>query len=303
MNPIRQLWRKGFARWCAEKAIWDRSRRAWWSWHTVRPRILATRPVPVPHGGPCEIHLLTSGQDWMNALWTLKSFFRVSGEPLPLAVHDDGTVPAEAAGHFAGHFPGLRWIRPAERETEVLAGLAGYPRCRAFRESNKLSRKIFDLMAARRAERVLLLDSDLLFFAPPDALLDAAYGRTERNVFNRDVDSAYTVSAADVRERCGIELVPRINSGLAVLHGASLRLDWFEEFLGLPNVLSHSWRIEQTMFALASCRYGVDLLPPEYDVRLERGGPFGPVRHYVGAVRHLMYEEGMERLWREGLAA
>ena len=98
-----------------------------------------------------------------------------------------------------------------------------------------------------------------------------------------------------------MELIERFNSGLGMIHRDSLRLDWVEEFLGLPNVRSHWWRIEQTLYALCSSRFGCQLLPPEYDVFLN--GPLNdrPSRHYVGAVRHLMYTQGMRKLVAAGM--
>jgi hypothetical protein len=68
----------------------------------------------------------------------------------------------------------------------------------------------------------------------------------------------------------------------------------------LPDIRSHFWRIEQTLFALCSSRYGVELLPEPYDVHLGEGIK-GPVRHYVGAVRHLMYKQGVRKLVRDGM--
>ena len=51
--------------------------------------------------------------------------------------------------------------------------------------------------------------------------------------------------------------------------------------------------------------YERDLYDPKshqstYDVHLDEGIR-GPVRHYVGAVRHLMYKEGIRRLKRDGM--
>ena len=63
-----------------------------------------------------------------------------------------------------------------------------------------------------------------------------------------------------------------MNSGLGLVHRNSIRWDWTEEFLALPGILAgHFWRIEQTLFALCSSRYGVELLPDEYTLNLEPG--------------------------------
>jgi hypothetical protein len=58
----------------------------------------------------------------------------------------------------------------------------------------------------------------------------------------------------------------------------------------VPGILvGHFWRIEQTIYALCSSQHGVELLPHEYTLRLESGIGTPCFRHYVGAIRYLMY--------------
>ena len=72
-------------------------------------------------------------------------------------------------------------------------------------------------------------------------------------------------------------------------------------FSRFPGILAgHFWRIEQTLFALCSSRYGVELLPEEYTLRLEPGLGGRCFRHYVGEIRHLMYCEGVAQLAKDG---
>ena len=148
---------------------------------------------------------------------------------------------------------------------------------------------------------MLLLDSDVLFFQAPIKLLsrieDPSY---TLNTVNSDIASAYTVNPEAVKTQCGVNLIEKFNSGLGLIHKASLNLDWIEQFLGLPNIVGHFWQIEQTLFALCSSRFGVELLPSEYNVRLDKGIQGCPSRHYVGAIRQLMYVEGMQHLVKEG---
>ena len=116
----------------------------------------------------------------------------------------------------------------------------------------------------------------------------------------RDCDSAYTVDTATVRARLGNELLARVNTGLGLIHRDSIKWEWIEEFLALPGLTEgHFWRIEQTLYALCSSRYGAELLPQEYTVNLEAGVPPRILRHYVGAIRHLMYGEGIAHLVKE----
>jgi hypothetical protein len=267
----------------------------------VRPRILRTAPVVGLRDGHAEIHVLTSAQDWLDLIWGLKSFYRYSGRRYRLAIHDDGTLGAERIGALKEQFPEARIIDRAEADALVLPTLAGYPRCLEFRRSNHLAPKVFDFVHYLTSDRILLLDSDVLFFAEPTELLrrieDPAYSK---NSVNRDIASAYTVEPDTARAIAGVELGPQFNSGLGLIHRASLQLRWLEEFLGMPGIIGHFWRIEQTLFALSSYRFGCELLPTQYDVRLTGGIGDSPSRHYVGAIRDRLYSEGLARLVRQG---
>jgi hypothetical protein len=267
----------------------------------VRKRILRTAPITETDDRACEIHVMTSSSDWLNMVWALKSFYWLAGRRYALCIHDDGTLDSRSQETLKSHFPRARVVMRAEADAKVFPMLKDYPRCSEFRRTNQLSPKVFDFAAYLESERMLLLDSDILFFEEPSELLrrveDPGY---KLNTFNADTQSAYTVEPGAVPACGGFELKERINSGLALIHRDSMRLDWIEEFLALPGVIGHFWRIEQTLYALCASRYGVELLPPEYDVHLEGGIDGSPSRHYVGAIRHLMYSEGMRHLVRRG---
>jgi hypothetical protein len=149
---------------------------------------------------------------------------------------------------------------------------------------------------------MLSFDSDLLFFSDPEALLAKIDDDSKRrNSFNADCGHGYTVYPHDVAALIGHPLLPNINSGLGLIHRGSIRVDWCEEFLRLPGILEgHFWRIEQTLVALCSSRFGADLLPEQYELYLTKGIGDRPFRHYVGRIRHLMYREGMRRLNQQG---
>jgi len=246
----------------------------WWYRDIMRPRIVDSAPIIGLTDRRCEVHVLTSANDWLNLIWALKSFYHVSARRYQVM-------------QLRKHFPDARFIDRPSADSEVIPSLAAYPRCQDFRRTNHLSPKIFDFRHYLESDRMFLLDSDVLFFEEPTELLrrieDPQYNK---NSVNGDVATAYTVKQEGVQERLGIKLIDRFNSGLGLIHRDSLQLNWIEEFLDLPDATSHFWRIEQTMFALCSCRYGVELLPKEYDVFLNGKLNGQPSRHYVGAIRH-----------------
>jgi hypothetical protein len=290
-------------------ALWLRLRqkfghglRVAWYRDVVRPRILATPPIADTSDDRCEIHALTSSGDWLNLIWALKSFYLASGRHYALCIHEDGSLRSDDLAKLRQHFPAARIIRRAEADAKLAETLRDFPRSLEFRKTNLLAPKVFDFIAFLESERMVLFDSDLLFFASPTAYLKRAEDPSyDKNTFNADSGHGYTVEPEAVRELIGHELLPRVNTGFGLIHRDSVRWQWTEEFLVLPGLLSgHFWRIEQTLLALCSSRYGTELLPDEYTLRLEAGIGGRPFRHYVGRIRHLMYGEGIARLVDDG---
>lgn len=263
----------------------------------VRPQILKTPPIAANDARCCEIHVLTSAGDWLNLMWGLKSLYYYSQRSYALCIHGDPSLTPEHQATLQTHFPQARIIDRAQADPEVLDWLTPYPRCQAFRRSNHLAPKVFDFLYYLQSDRLFLFDSDILFFQEPRHLLGCLENPDYTlNTVNADVASAYTVDPQQVKEQFNFDLTPRFNSGLGLIHKASLNLEWLEKFLSLPEIIGHFWRIEQTLFALCSSRFGVELLPSEYDVHLDGGIGNSPCRHYVGQIRHLMYDEGIRKL-------
>jgi hypothetical protein len=267
----------------------------------VRPKILKTPPITNTTDKTCEIHVLTSANDWLNLIWGLKSLYYYTGRNYALCIHGDTSLTEEQEATFREHFPNARVISRSEADKAMFEFLKPYPRCLEFRKTNHLSPKVFDFTAYLDSDRMFLFDSDILFFSEPTELLARLESPDyQKNSVNADVGTAYTIDPEIVKEKMGFEVIPRFNSGLGIIHKDSMNLEWIEEFLNLPDIVGHFWRIEQTMFALCSSRFGVELLPSAYDVHLEGDLNGSPSRHYVGAIRHKLYGEGIKQLVKQG---
>lgn len=269
----------------------------------VRRRILKTKPVEGLHSDLCEIHVLTSETDWLNLLWALKSFYTFSGRDYRLCIHEDGSLTANSADVLQSHFPDCRILLRRDVDAEILDQLSGHPQCQKVRKERIISVKEFDFPYYSLADRIMLLDSDVLFFANPVDLLKRIEDPGYRlNCVNGDVETAYSISPQEAKKYAGVDLIERFNSGLGLVHKEALNWDWVEEFITvIPGLLeNHIWRFEQTLCALCCCRHGAELLPSAFDVHLEGAVGSSPCRHYVGAIRHLMYGEGMRMLSKGG---
>jgi hypothetical protein len=257
-----------------------------------------------PQGVP--VHLLTGVNDWRLSAWMLASWFESSEHAWPVVIHDDGTLPKEGRETLQRLFPRARIIARAEADPIVGRELTAYPFCQEYREMHPLALKIFDIPIMARSERIMIFDSDLLFFNHPREILDWAATESPECWFNEDVQEGSLITAAEAREELGVKLWPRVNSGLGLIYKPAIDLDFCDRILAETSILrGHIWRIEQTLFALCASRHGKGgLLPKRYEVSLGKCAAEDAVsRHYVGAVRDRFYGEGLKLLREQLLPA
>ena len=291
---LRRIQREGFV------AAWGRCRL--WS------RILETRPVvtrPCVESEPVEAHLLCCERDYLTAIWALKTFYHFSNEGFPLAIHFQGTITRQIERELSNHFPHARLISQIEADERVEADLraAGLKRLIDARRRSPFMLKLTDMRLLCRARRMLMIDSDILFFARPSALLEAAASSASQSLFMRDPADNYNISRERAREVFRIDLASRVNTGLVIVDRDIIDFNRCDHFLSDEETARPTGFIEQTLYALAASENAkVDYLPPSYLVSLDAGLPFDGViaRHYAGPSRPFLTSEGMPRLIQSG---
>ena len=294
----------------------DINREGWrnaWVRSRIVPQILRTAPVrtrPPDEGtaSGAEVHVLLWDRDYLNGLWAAKSFYAASGVDWPLYWHQGGRLGALAKTRLRAHFPDSRLIDTATADGEVQAALdhLRLPTCWASRTKAFMLRKLIDPVVIGRAEYLLLLDTDILFFATPQEMLDTVADRTPISQFNRDIKSWYNITPADAKSRYGIDLLERINAGCGLVPRASIDLGLLEQLLADPDMHSIPWLTEQTAQALLASKFGVRHLPDTYLVATTPGlttadGRPLIAKHYPGHPRRYLYQEGMPQVLSSGL--
>jgi hypothetical protein len=199
---------------------------------------------------------------------------------------------------FHAHLPDARVIVQDEADARVIEALGerGLGLIDARRQSPFMM-KLIDPVVLSEAERIVILDSDVLFFREPRQLrAHVEDAPSDRWLFQRDPVSTYNVTEDVAASVLGIRMPERVNSGIAVVPRALVDFDLCERLLEHPDVKRPSGWIEQTLFALcAGARGGVEYLSPSYLISLERGLDYADctARHYAGPSRPLLTEEGM----------
>jgi hypothetical protein len=285
------------------RRLWGLLRRGWRaSWHRSKtlPRIRKwQRPFWSEHPRTVPVHVLTGKNDWELAAWMLASWFHFSECAWPVVIHDDGTLTNEAGGVLRALFPDVRIITRAEADKAMETVLKPFPFLYEYRALHPLALKILDVAHFTRGGRMIVLDSDLLFFGYPREILDWTDKNNEESWFNEDAAEGSLVSAQEAKEELDVTLWPRVNSGLCLLHKPTIDFEFCDRALAETAILRGPIsRVEQTLFALCASRKNHGgLLPTRYEVSLAKHSACDAVaRHYVSAVRDRFYGEGLERL-------
>jgi hypothetical protein len=270
--------------------------------------ILRTAPVDEQRcgaGGGVEIHLLCWDGDYLAAIWALKTFYRFVPDPIPLVIHYQGQISRRARRLLRYHFPFARLIDQceADRSVEEILTRRHWKRLLIARRQSVFMYKLTDFLLMARAPRIMLMDSDVLFFASPGALFSEIERKRPTVTFMRDPVSVYNLSIHEAHARLGIEMAPQVNTGLGVIDRELIDLTRCECFLEDVQIARPTGFIEQTLYALAASEQArVKFLPDEYLVSLQPGIDCSTIiaRHYAGPSRPLMVEEGMAYLSASG---
>lgn len=290
MTPGRLLW---FLRRDLKRGL-----PAAWHDYVTASRMISHPPPDRPAAPwPVEIHALFGAQSWRLLLWMLSSWEHHSGYRWPLRLWEDGSLDESTLAALRRARPRDQIERKPEVNETMSARLSRHPQCRAYRERHPLAQKIFDFPLLASEPRIMLFDSDVLFFAKADEIVGWCASGEASCWFNADVAEGSLITPAEA-SRLGVELWPRVNSGLCLLDRDFLDLDLCERALRETSLLrGHPWRVEQTLFALCASRGKGGLLPPTYQVTLDRTRRADAIsRHYVGAVRDHFYGEGVREL-------
>lgn len=273
---------------------------AWSRWQTQK-MILATPPIRTAKSGSTEVRILTWRRDCLNSIWALKSFYHFSQVDYPLFIHDGGLKKSQFH-QLQYHFPDAVLIPLDRGDNYTIKEMEKRQlnRCLLYRQKNISTRKLFDFYIMSQADFLVSIDSDIVFFQKPAELLASPINFT-KNKYNKDIKYFYSMELDEMEAAFGIRPIPLINSGLSLVKRDSINFSKIEEWLEHPKLFADKWVTEQTLHALASTIYGVELLPDKYCVSTHPGLESDLVcKHYPGYSKELLYREGMQHLLKMG---
>ena len=133
--------------------------------------ILLRRPLRVARAGArAEVHTLVGRSHLLLYLYAVRSIVRVWPEVVPV-VHDDGTLRWPARRLLRLLAPGIRQVAKKDGERVVLERLSGFPRTQELRRKNVRMAQLLDYYLLAGHDRVVGMDSDVLFLQRPERMV------------------------------------------------------------------------------------------------------------------------------------
>lgn len=182
------------------------------------------------------------------------------------------------------------------------------------RELLPLWKKITDIYAYRRKKKILMLDSDIIFYRNPLLLVQWAQGLDKKNYFMDDYKNFYALSNDECFNRYGLVPRKRVNSGLICMNPDALSHMFLSEYVNGVLKICEDRLVEmhcsdQTYYALLfnmlNVRKNVSRLPTDYFLFAKHTIGHLPVPenpiciHYTGLFMRSMYTDGLRLLQKE----
>jgi hypothetical protein len=134
-----------------------------------------------------------------------------------------------------------------------------------------------------------------LFFKKPDHLLRISQENNPQIHLLRDYQNSYSINSDVSKFELGLSLPDTINTGLAVIPKSAIDFDFMETIFDKSVIpLDQDGFAEQTVLALLASQAGFEYFPEDYKVvTCPSANRDEILRHYVGPVKRLFFDEGV----------
>jgi len=274
----------------------------WWL-ETRRPypiRNAWTRLPAIPaQNGSIPFAVLTTPQNFNDALWTAWSWVRFLGDTVRLEVYVDGTLHDEMRRSLDQILPGSGLF---EATPAIMANGNYPPHVQSFITDNMTGRKLGLLLALSRRGRFLFSDADILAFAKPTELMELFTSPEKGAYFLEETCSNFVDGIVARAARIGVTPPASLNCGLVLIPHNALSPEIANELLQGWQTPPINWVIEQTVTACLMSAAPLVALPRDrYVLSTARQFYWQPdvdyakivARHFTGTTRHVMYLKGM----------
>ncbi|MDP3697324.1 MAG: hypothetical protein Q8R55_04865 [Candidatus Taylorbacteria bacterium] len=250
-----------------------------------------------------ELHTICSrhGQGlWMFA-WMIRSFIFHSGLKPVVVIHDDGTIDKATAELIKDKFPNTI-IMLREETTKRIMAMPDLPEIikKARTECHFFLDKLINSTIFSRAKKIIISDSDILFYKPPVEVIDFIEGKTKYDaLIQRQLGDIIEFDL--MMDDFYVEKYKLRNNPVAMLNGGYLMINRDKFNINqLAECLTHTKRpftdyfIEMGSWACLLAQTNFEFLSPErYAIKGFLNNKM-VMKHYTSPRRYEMFAYGID---------
>jgi len=244
-----------------------------------------------------EIHMLCQKSDMIPAIWVLWSFLKNSQLCPKIVIHDDGSLDKSSIDVFNEKFDNIEiiWKKDAD---ELIDKMNVNPVIKNYRKNgHPLILKLVDILLLSRAEKVMVLDSDVLFFKRPEEVIEFVEGNSGKDAlisqargrFSIKTDSNYLKKHDLINKK--VELM---NSGIILYNKSSVSEDKLSEYFENCELNVSDYFVEMTGWNCLVGQTNYEFLPYERYIIKGRPDSNTVAKHFTSPRRHELYAYGIE---------
>ena len=237
-----------------------------------------------------EIISVTSHQDLPAYILAIRSLLHFTNRQFAITLVDDGTLTEIDCNEILHIVKGIKLIR-SPKLFQLIVDIFGEKNIYVQNFNNPYVRKKIASILCTTHDKILFLDSDILFFKKPTQILNWMDNKQDA-IYIQDFQNAYIFSAVESKNIFNIYPLPKVNSGLIGISKSMLNQKL------LTKVLTHAMPLTkfrpphlQVYFALIfaeNVNVKITPLPHSYVVSdhiLQYQNKNNICKHYVYPVR------------------
>lgn len=262
--------------------------------------------VPPTNSYPITVKFLSGEKFWDQTVFCITSLQQNADCRIDPVVYDDGTLSKPIQDLLRRVVPWVRFVLADEIADRLETRLPEkhYPALRARRAVYPHLRKLTDLHDPGHMS--LVLDSDMLFFRRPDALLTWMVA-PNGVIYMQDAERSYGYSDILMSNLAHGAVPERMNVGLYGMSGDLVDFDYLERYCReMITQEGASYLQEQAMTALLVSGKDAIVLPREdYHVMphlTEGRNPTAALHHYVAHSKRSYFQYGWKKVWHSATA-
>lgn len=247
-----------------------------------------------------ELHVLCRKKDLWMLIWALSSFLFHSKLNPEIFVHDDGTLDDKTVKLLENKFINLAVIKKKEADRFVNNYPGINPKVLSFREKgHKLVLKLTDSLLLAKSEKVMIMDSDILFFNRPQEIVDFIRGKLHKDaLISRNYgDQPYDLMMnPDYGKGVNYNLAAAgfMNSGIIVFNRSKIRYADLIYYLDNTKRKIDDYLLEMAGWSFLISSLNFEFLSPERYIIKGRPNENIVAKHFTSPRRYEFFAYGID---------